>query len=322
MRTLTNRLIGGGGAPPVPQWRIVNAPALAFWYLMATDGLGRWVALGNLPNSGNTAVAAISTDNGESWSLGGTFPGGAGLTRLIYNAGLFIAVGLYGVWSTPNGTVWSPETLPYAPSPANGYGCALAQGGTAWLPYRTHIVTGPPWTANALPVAANWRDIAGLVTGLTVLFDDGGPGQTRAYRRNSGATFLTGDLLPGRAWRVTAGLSRALDGWPGWFFALPDNQALLWRSAQADLWDALALPAAIPLPVPACGPAGLVIAGRSQRSFHSGDAASFADIGAVPDPFFVNDLAVSGRRYIGAVYDKNGAAYQYQASKFLILDIP
>ena len=132
MRTLTNRLHGGGGAPPVPQWRIVNAPALAFWYLMATDGLGRWVALGNLPNSGNTAVAAISTDNGESWSLGGTFPGGAGLTRLIYNAGLFIAVGLYGVWSTPNGTVWSPETLPYAPSPANGYGCALAQGRVAW----------------------------------------------------------------------------------------------------------------------------------------------------------------------------------------------
>lgn len=319
----------GGSGPPLPVWRAVNAPSAAFWTCVASNGAGRWVASGSLPTNADVSIVAVSDDNGDTWQYAGTLPFAGGAQRLIFNAGLFIAVSLYGVATSPNGITWTNQTasLPFAPSPGMGYYTALANGGIAWLAYRTHILTGTgsgAFTATALPNTNDWRDLVGLGNSLILLIANGYGGSSAVLRRGSGANFqLMAAPIPAPIWRAAAGFARSSDGWPGWFFAFPENQAVAYRSEQADSWDSLPLPRAIPLPVPAYGDGGLLVAGRSNACLRSADGAGFTDYSPVPDPYYVNDMAASGRRYIAVCYDRTGnSGATWQTSKFLILDVP
>lgn len=322
------RTRGGGGAP-LPVWRRVNAPSAAFWTCIATNGAGRWVAIGYLPTNANVSIVAVSDDNGDTWQYAGSLPFAGGAQRLIFNAGLFIAVGVYGVATSPTGQTWTNQTasLPFAPSPGMGYYTALANGGIAWLAYRTHILSGTGsggYTATALPNTNAWRDLVGLDSGLILLIANGGGGNSAVLRRTAGANFqLMGAAVPGPVCRAAAGFSRTSDGWPGWFFAFPENQGVAYRSEQADSWDSLSLPRTILLPVPAYGDGGMLVAGRSNACLRSADGAGFTDYSPVPDPFYVNDMVAAGRRYIAVCYDRTGnSGATWQTDKFLILDVP
>ncbi|GFZ80672.1 hypothetical protein GCM10011497_06430 [Elstera cyanobacteriorum] len=321
----------GGSGPPLPVWRTVNAPSWAYWQCIATNRAGRWVAIGTLPTNANYTVSAVSDDNGETWQYDGAgslLPFAGGIHRLIFNAGLFIAVGVYGVATSPNGRTWTNQTasLPYAPSPANGYFAALAFGGFALMPYRTHSVHGVgagPWYAKPLPVAENWAEMLGFGTGTVLLISQGGGNGSTVLRwQISPADYETMPSIPAPIWRGATGFSRS-DGWPGWVFAFPQNQAAVFRSQWADSWDSLPLPRAIPLPVPTYGDGGLLVAGRSNACLRSADGAGFSDYSPVPDPYYVNDMAASGRRYIAVCYDRTGnSGATWQTDKFLILDVP
>lgn len=322
----------GGSGPPLPVWRTVNAPFSAYWQCIATNGAGRWLAIGTLPTNANITVSAVSDDNGETWQYDGAgslLPFAGGVHRLIFNAGLFIAVGVYGVATSPSGRTWTNQTasLPYAPSPFGGYYAALAHGGLAWLPYRTHVLVGSgggAYTATALPSAADWRDMVGLGGVILLIAYGVGGGNSAVLRRNSGTNFqLLGTSIGAPIWRAAAGFARSSDGWPGWFFAFPENQAVAYRSEQADSWNSLPLPRAIPLPVPAYSDGGMLVAGRSNACLRSADGAGFTDYSPVPDPYYVNDMAASGRRYIAVCYDRTGnSGATWQTDKFLILDVP
>ncbi len=129
---------------------IANLPSTDTWEI-AADGNGNLVAI---VTNVSSSLVAISSDNGATWSAGGTIPS-QGWRSIAYTEGVFVIVSIDGTnriyRSLDNGVTWSISTsfaINYVRVTANG-GVFIAQVQSSSTYYRSTNL-GVSWSSIAI----------------------------------------------------------------------------------------------------------------------------------------------------------------------------
>lgn len=161
----------------------VTFPAAVQWYTVAY-GNGIWVA-----GSYTTSNTARSTDNGSTWSAGGTIAAGAA-RGLAYGAGFFFATsGGTNHASSPDGVTWTARTTPVSVTGiVFGGGIFAAVGANT----AASSLDGITWTTRTIP-AGSWDTIT-YGNGTFVAIDRSGGSVTTVVTSVDGVNWISRSL--------------------------------------------------------------------------------------------------------------------------------
>lgn len=134
-------------------WTSLTAPASSNWRQVAY-GSGKWVLV-----SESSYLSYTSTDDGSSWSAGGTIPAIGPIFNLAFGGGVFIAsAGTNKVAVSANaGASWTEVTLPFTGStaaPAYHGGMWVIQGSGANVGKVAISEDGYTWAEKSVPLTS------------------------------------------------------------------------------------------------------------------------------------------------------------------------
>jgi len=200
-----------GGTVIVPggkTWQTTTLPATQDLYCVRYGG-GRFVAS---PNS-NSSKSVFSTDQGATWTAGGTMITGNGAINLAYGNGVWVGVRPGGTLacSSSDGNTWTAQTMPVSAwwrGVAYGAGLFVAvpdgagTSGVATTIYATSP-DGVTWTQRAFSTAAIWSAIS-FANGRFVAVSGGFNSDNHAAWSTDGLTWTHVTLPSSQRWQSLA----------------------------------------------------------------------------------------------------------------------
>ena len=131
-----------------------------------TDNLGVAKFVAVCANSGSTKKAAVSLDNGITWTIYTSVV--AGQIAITFGNNLFVSVGIKsgliaGVQTSPDGQTWTERTVPY--SVVNDWLLSVTFGNNLFVSVTVdgNIISstdGITWTLTTVLAPASWRGVA------------------------------------------------------------------------------------------------------------------------------------------------------------------
>jgi len=197
-----------GGTVVVPggkTWQTTNWPALRDAYCVRYAN-GIFVAS---PNQ-NNATSVYSTDQGATWTTGGTMISGNGACNLAYGNGIWVGCrpNTTSACSSPDGITWTARTLPVSAwwrAMAYGAGLFVAVpdgNGVATTVYATSP-DGINWTQRAFTTAGIWSAIT-FANGRFVVVGGGFNSDNHAAWSSDGLTWTYSTLPVSQRWQSIA----------------------------------------------------------------------------------------------------------------------
>lgn len=194
-----------------------------------TYGGGKYVAIGRDNNF--NGVAYTSTD-AATWTASSIANSSSGLSRVVSDGTKFSAVGNAGLFSSPDGTTWTKQTLPI-PQTARQLGPITEPGLVVVQANNLFFLIGGYGSISTSPDGVAWtRRSTGVTNDLIGLMHDG----TKFIATGAGGTALTS--ADGTTWtQVTTGTTSTLGrmAYNGTRYATADYSGIL-HSANLTSW--------------------------------------------------------------------------------------